>query len=80
MKKVPLKELKENLAHWAEVAALGESLEVTKHNKPYIMLIPCALPHVRAGQNVGKIFLTPALKKDPTRRAWLDTLLEDRHD
>ena len=80
METVPLKDLKENLAYWAETAAHGKVLEVTKHNKPYVMLVPCQTTHVRVGKNVGASSLVAVLKKDPTRGAWLVSLQEDRDD
>ncbi|MBI4212238.1 MAG: hypothetical protein HY540_06335 [Deltaproteobacteria bacterium] len=75
-KNVALKELKENLAYWAEEASRGEVVQVTKYNKPYMMLVPSGQPGLRVGKNVGKSGFKPVLDKPP--KGWKEYLDEDR--
>lgn len=53
MKKISLKELKEDLASYAERAAEGEILEVSKYNKPYIRIVTANTSGVTIGNLVG---------------------------
>jgi len=53
MSKVSLKELKQDLATYAENAAGGEVVEVSKYNKPYIKLVTAATHGVIVGDLVG---------------------------
>ncbi len=53
MKKISLKELKEDLASYAESAAEGEVLEVSKYNKPYIRIVTANTSGVTIGRLVG---------------------------
>ena len=54
MSNVTLKDLKEDLSTWAEKAAAGEMIHVTKYNKPYIVLGPSDSQVLRVGGQVGK--------------------------
>jgi antitoxin (DNA-binding transcriptional repressor) of toxin-antitoxin stability system len=79
VKNVSLKDLKEDLSNWTEVAAKGETVQVTRYNKPYVLLGPAAMPGVRMGSRVGES-LKPCFDKDPTSGRWLTVLQEDRDD
>ena len=77
MKSVPLKELKENLAYWTDLAAQGEMIEVTKYNQAYIRMIPVVENGLYIGKNVGQASLT-AVGKSLSKGKWLKYLEEDR--
>lgn len=77
MKKTSLRELKEHLSDYAEQAARGETIEVTRYNKPFILLQPASNQNVSSGPAVGKHKLTPVLKGGTAGRA-LEFLIEDR--
>lgn len=79
MKSVPLKELKENLASWAEEASKGETVQVTKYNRPYIVLSAGKTPGLYQGGKVGREVLRSVLK-EATCGQWLRYLAEDRDD
>ncbi|OGQ23476.1 MAG: hypothetical protein A3I05_07380 [Deltaproteobacteria bacterium RIFCSPLOWO2_02_FULL_44_10] len=79
MKKVPLKELKENLSHWTEEAAGGEVIHITKHNRPYVELWPAGQEHLHVGKQIGKTALKPVLKEASSGK-WLEVLQEDREE
>lgn len=80
MKSVPLKDLKNNLAGFAEMASHGETILITKHNKPYVRLSAANEPDVRVGTRFAKGRLRPCLKSAKTRGQYLRYLLEDRED
>lgn len=80
MKNVPLKELKENLSSLAEEASRGVEILVTKHNRPYIRLMPGEAPGLRKGSRVGIGRLAPVFSKPATRGRWLKILEEDRSE
>lgn len=80
MQTVPLKELKKNLAAIGRKVAKGEKVLVTKHNEPYIQLVPYADdPSVIVGKNFGKRDLKPAIPKGKVLPI-LEYLREDRED
>jgi len=53
VRKVSLKELKQDLAKHAKNASRGEVVEVSKYNKPYIKLVTAAKHGVIVGDLVG---------------------------
>lgn len=73
----PMQELKEHLSALAEKAASGEIVEITKHNKPFIRLMPAAEPAMRTGRFVGKKSLKSVVSKN-TGGAFLALLQADR--
>lgn len=77
MRTAPMHELKENLSTLAEFAANGETVEITKHNKPFIRLVPATSPGLHAGQSAGKKNLKAAVSKN-TGGAFLKVLATDR--
>lgn len=77
MHTAPMHELKENLSALAEIAASGETVEITKHNKPFIRLTPAAEPGLHIGRNAGKTSLKIAVSKN-TAGAYLKVLAADR--
>lgn len=77
MKKVPLKELKENLSYWTEIARQEGPILVTKHNVPYVSIFPPEDQKVRYGRYVGKKKVKPLLKEGICKD-WLLYLQEDR--
>ncbi len=79
MKSVPLKALKENLAYWAEEAAKGEVVQVTKYNRPYVMLGPSEGSGLYRGLKVGQEPLKSVLS-GATKGKWLKILKEDRDE
>jgi antitoxin (DNA-binding transcriptional repressor) of toxin-antitoxin stability system len=69
--------LKENLSALAEMAANGEVVEITKHNKPFIRLVPATGLGLHVGRFAGKARLKTVVNKN-TRGAFLKILLADR--
>lgn len=80
MKKVPLKDLKTNLAAVAEEVAKGNPIEVTKYTRPYLRMVPSGFPYIHYGRLVGQGMLEPALSKEKTKGRFLTILLEDREE
>lgn len=76
---VPIKDLKQELSSYAERAAKGEVIGITKYNRPYFYLSPAQDMGVSVGQWHGKKDLAPAIKAT-TRDAALKSLQEDRRD
>ncbi|MBI4366962.1 MAG: hypothetical protein HY543_09110 [Deltaproteobacteria bacterium] len=79
MKEVPLKELKSNLSFWAEKASKGDLIQITKYNRPYMLVGPSRLDGLVVGSRVGVPLLRPALKA-ASKGKWLRRLQEDRDD
>lgn len=79
MEKVPLKELKENLSYWTEKASKGDTIEVTKYNKPYVRLVSSHPPGLTIGSKVGQP-LPPSPFKKGLKVDWKKALDEDRGD
>lgn len=79
MKSVPLKELKEDLSFWVEKASQGEVIQVTKYNRPYVLIAPSQVAGLIQGRHVGEGGLKSVLKEGSSGR-WLEVLMEDRDD
>jgi antitoxin (DNA-binding transcriptional repressor) of toxin-antitoxin stability system len=79
MENVPLHELKKNLAYWAEKAAQGEVIQITKYNRPFVVLTKSQTTGLYIGKRVGKPFAKSGLK-NATKGKFLEYLLEDRED
>lgn len=80
MKTVPIKDLKLDLSGLAEEVSKGTEILVTKHNRPYIRLMPGEAPGLRKGARVGLGRLEPVFSKPATRGRWLKILEEDRNE
>jgi antitoxin (DNA-binding transcriptional repressor) of toxin-antitoxin stability system len=80
MNKVSINDLKKSLAHWTERAAQGDSIEVTRYNRPYVRLVASEEAGLVRGKRVGQGALQSPFSKDVTRGAWWDTLEEDRRE
>lgn len=82
MKRVPLKDLKQNLSSIALLVAKGQTVEVCKHNKTYFYMVPGILTGVYVGKYFGKKSLEPnfEIKKPLPRGLSLKYVLEDRED
>lgn len=78
MRKVSLKDLKQNLSAWVEIAHLGEPVEVMKYNQPFVMIVPWNPSELHVGSQVGKAHLKPCLK-NATQGKWAAYLDEDRN-
>jgi hypothetical protein len=81
MKKVPLKELKENLAYWTELANKEGPILITKYNSPYLVLGPVLDERIHIGKYAfGKEKKLKSLfnKKNDTK--WKKFLEEDRNE
>jgi len=77
MKKVSINELKKDFSAWSEKAAQGESIEITKHNKAFVRLVPSRDSSVHVGKFVGKkdLVAIPSLNTHGKSLHFLD---EDR--
>ena len=79
MKRVSLKELKQNLSSWVEVAHNGDPVEVLKYNRPFVTIVPWNPSRVRIGSKAGRSQLKPCLE-NATRGRWQKILNEDREE
>jgi hypothetical protein len=78
MKKTSLKELKEDLSKWAEYAAGGEKVYVSKYNKPYIILIPSQSELTGVSGSGEAFHLKPAVQSGISSRLLAAVLMDDR--
>lgn len=79
MEKVPIKALKQRMAHFLEFAAKGHILQITKHNKPYVFVVPFSDPSIHIGSAVGQKALR-AGKKIRLKKSIELYLSEDRDE
>lgn len=79
MKKVSIQDLKATLSAAVAEAEAGQTIVITRHNRPVARLSPAQSPNVHVGSHVGKGRLAPAITPG-TRVPYLAVLLEDRGD
>ena len=79
MKSISLKLLKQSLSKYTEEAARGETIQITKHNKPFAYLLPAATPFLHAGAQVGRKPLR-SIGKLASGGKYLKILKEDRDE
>lgn len=72
-----MKELKLELSDLAEAAAAGETIEVSKHSRPYIRLISADSRGLFVGTDLARRTLGPAIVRGTNGKA-LAYLEEDR--
>jgi prevent-host-death family protein len=77
MKRISIQTLKSRLSSAVAEAEAGETILVTRHNKPVARLGPASEAHVHRGKAVGEGGLKPAIKGGTGGRS-LALLLEDR--
>ncbi|MBI2377799.1 MAG: type II toxin-antitoxin system Phd/YefM family antitoxin [Deltaproteobacteria bacterium] len=77
MKSVPIHDLKRNLAATIELAASGERIVVTRHDKPVAVLISASNERIRVGARFGQARLAPLFKR-ATKGRYLEVLDDDR--
>lgn len=77
---VPLKELKNNLSSLLKRVSDGEIVVATKHNKPYISIIPASRLLLTVGENFGKTRLKNKIKLSEKLPSPLSFLKEDRNE
>jgi prevent-host-death family protein len=78
MKQISLQELKRQLSHWIDLARSGETILITKHNKPVAKLTTAVQPGRYIGKRFGKGNLKP-LFDNLTKGEALRVLMEDRY-
>jgi hypothetical protein len=79
MKYVPLIDLKKRLSYWTEQAAQGIVIQITRYNKPFVVIRQAQQSELRVGKNIGKHHFR-SIGTDPTNGKWLKTLIADRND
>ena len=77
---VTLKDLKKELSVILKRVSNGEIVVATKHNKPYITIIPSERLLISIGSNFGKIRLKNKIKLSESIPSTLSTLGEDRNE
>lgn len=77
MESVPIKELKKDLSYWTEQAAQGKTIQITKYNRPYVVLTKSFEGGLYRGKQVGKGALCSLLNR-ATQGKYLKYLQEDR--
>lgn len=76
---VSIQALKSGFAAWAGMAAGGQTVQITKHNRPYLLLTGCRNAAVHQGSRAGTGELRSALK-GPTHGKWRQVLDDDRRE
>lgn len=76
---VSIQALKSGFAAWAGMAAGGQTVQITRHNRPYLLLTGCKNAAVHYGSRAGVGELGSALK-GPTHGKWRQMLDEDRQE
>jgi prevent-host-death family protein len=79
MKRISIQALKSRLSSAVAEAEAGETIVVTRHNRPVAQLGPAREAHVHRGKASADARLKPALKR-ATKGRYLAVLLEDRGD
>jgi prevent-host-death family protein len=77
MKRISIQALKSQLSALVAEAESGETIVVTRHNKPVAQLGPARHSQVHRGARVGIGRLEPAVKRG-TKGRYLTVLTEDR--
>ena len=78
MKKVPINDLKKNLAKWTITASKGIPIEITKHNRPFIRITPAQSTNLHIGSTLDTTL--KSVLNNATRGKFLKILLEDRNE
>lgn len=78
MKKVPMNDLKQDLASYVGEAAEGIEILITRHNKPVARLCRPGMEHLHQGARFGHANLKPAVQ-GKTGGRFLEILHDDRH-
>ncbi len=81
MKKISLKNLKQDLSSWTKCAAGGEVIQVTRYSQPFVYISGAATdsPYVHVGKNVG-MEIPKKITKKKVSALWLHMLEEDREN
>jgi antitoxin (DNA-binding transcriptional repressor) of toxin-antitoxin stability system len=79
MSKVSLKDLKQNLASWVELAHQGTPVDVMKYNQPFVRIVPWNPSELHVGSQFGKTSLKSSLG-NVTHGKWAKYLQEDREE
>ena len=77
MKKVPIHEIKRNLAAFVSEAARGERILITRHGRPTATLEASGREHLVVGERSSRARLRPALR-NASRGKFLEVLSADR--
>ncbi len=77
MKTVQIQELKRDLSALIERAAAGEAIEVTRHRRPVVWLVPAGHEGLHVGERCGRGRLEP-LRDLRLSRPIAGTLADDR--
>ena len=83
MRKISLKALKEDLAGYAESAAGGEIVEVTKYNRPYIRMVTAQDADLLVGDLVHArqpLTRAPGIGKISLRKGGIEKLIAEDRD
>ena len=79
MKQVSLQDLKQRLSAFVAEAASGDTIVITRHQRPMAQLSSAELQHLHLGASFGKSTLKRVLR-GKTQGRYLRVLLEDRED
>ena len=79
MKKTSIQDLKSRLSAAVAAAEAGDTILVTRHNRPVAQLGPAHPAPVHRGANVGCGRLEPAIRRS-TRGRYLAVLDDDRRE
>ncbi len=71
-------DLKKNLSRVFEQAASGVKIIATKHNKPFVAIVPISSSFLAKGKRFGKEKLKSAIQLDPKMPSTLEVLQKDR--
>lgn len=79
MKQISIQDLKAQLSAAVAEAESGETIVITRHNKPVARLGPAGPRHLHRGEAAGTGRLRPAIKRGTNGR-YMEVLAEDRGD
>jgi len=77
MKQISIQDLKASLSAAISEAESGNTVVITRHNKPVAKLIPAHPQYLHRGSGVGRGGIRPAFKRGK-KIPYLAVLLEDR--
>ncbi len=77
MKEISIQDLKARLSVAIAEAESGQTILITRHNRPVARLTSAVLQHTHVGKGRQRSMLKPVLKQ-ATRGRYLNVLLEDR--
>jgi len=77
MESISIQDLKGRLSAAVAEAERGETIVITRHNRPVAKLTSAQAAHLHVGSRHGRTALKPAVRAS-TKGRYLDALMDDR--